>query len=76
MERSALTFTILLCQVKLFINEDGALSAQRGAQICILAVPVFMTVADFFRFIGSSPIAALLTVPAATFPGLCFPTER
>eukprot|EP00961_Rhodomonas_salina_P167265 2254260-Rhodomonas_salina.1 len=31
---------------------DGHLSQERNTQLCVLAVPIFMTIADFFRFIG------------------------
>eukprot|EP00960_Hanusia_phi_P051679 760947-Hanusia_phi.AAC.4 len=33
-------------------NLDGSLSRERNTQLCILAVPMFMTIADFCRFLG------------------------
>ena len=41
------------CQVRICkSNVDGSLSRERNTQLCILAVPMFMTIADFCRFLG------------------------
>lgn len=45
---------VMICsQVRICrVNPDGSLARERSLQVCVLAVPTFMTIADLCRFIG------------------------